>query len=143
MSHNEQKIGSAKPGIDGSITHNLNDVADVNITSVSDGQVLAYDSSSSKWVNSPGVTATAQYIWIGQGESNDYANTGNSGTISNGDAWYVYDSSPINTITGASITKVSSTDWVDYITLPAGQYVIDSQFFAEWTASGYIESRCI
>ena len=32
----------------------LDDIPDVNITSVSDGQILKYDSSSSKWVNGSG-----------------------------------------------------------------------------------------
>ena len=137
MSHNEQKIGTAKPSISGQIQPDLGDINDVTITSVADNELLQYNSSSSKWINS-NVVVSSNYIWIGQGESDDYSNTGNTGNISNGDAWYCYDSSPRNTITGATITKVGATDWIDYITLPAGLYVIDAQFFAEWSASGYL-----
>ena len=138
MSHNKQKIGTSEPDITGQITPSLSDISDVNITSVANENLLKYDSSASQWVNA-NVSANAEYIWIGQGESNAYSNTGQTGSISVGDAWYCYDSSPRNSITGATITKVASTDWVDYLTLPAGLYAVDAQFFAEWSASGYLQ----
>ena len=37
-------------------TSNINDLTDVNITSVSDGQVLKYDSATSKWINDTDAT---------------------------------------------------------------------------------------
>lgn len=36
----------------------INDISDVNITSVSDNQVLAYDSATSKWVNTGSSTVS-------------------------------------------------------------------------------------
>ena len=138
MSHNEQKIGNAEPNLAGLIQPALGDLSDVNITSASDTNLLQYNSSTSKWVNAS-VTASSGYIFIGSGASDDYSNTGNTGAINNGDAWYCYDASPKNTLAGATITNVSGTNWVDYITLAAGTYVVDAQFFAEWSASGYLE----
>lgn len=138
MSHNEQKLGNAKPSITGLIQPELGDLSDVNITSASDAELLQYNSSSSEWRNA-NVTVSSNYIFIGSGASDDYSNTGNTGSISNGDGWYCYDASPANTITGATITKIGATDWIDYITLPEGTYIVDAQFFAEWSASGYLE----
>ena len=51
--------------------------------------------------------------------------------------FYVYDSAPYNTITGSTINQTNG--WVDYITLPAGKYTIQSQVRAEFSAStGYL-----
>ena len=136
MSHNKVKVGTAEPDRQGDISVSIGDMSDVSISSAANGQLLKYNGTT--WSNAA-ATVDSQYIWIGQGESNAYSNTGNTGAISTGDAWYVYDSSPNNSITGATITKIGATDWVDYITLPAGTYVVDAQFFAEWTASGYLE----
>lgn len=137
MSHNEQKIGNSSPNREGVVTPSISDLSDTNINSLSSNQVLKYNSSTSSWENSVS-SSTVEYIWAGQGESNDYSNTGNTGSISNGDPWYVYDSNPINNISNSSITKVTNTHWIDYITLPEGVYVVDSQFFAEWSASGFL-----
>lgn len=136
MSHNDIKIGTSEPDRQGNISVSIADMNDVSVSTPSDGQLLKYNGSS--WSNS-GATVDAQYIFLGRGESNAYSNTGNTGAISNGDAWYIYDSNPRNTIAGATVTKIGATDWIDYITLPAGDYVVDAQFFAEWTASGYLE----
>ena len=138
MSHNKQKIGTSEPDISGQITPTLADISDVDVSSVAEGDLLQYVAASSSWSNA-NVTTASPYIWIGQGESNAYSNTGETGAISNGDGWYCYDSSPRNSITGATITKISGTDWIDYITLPEGFYLIDAQFYAEWSASGYLE----
>ena len=136
MSHNKIKVGTAEPDRTGDISVSISDMSDVSVSTPASGQLLKYDGSA--WANAT-ATIDSQYIWIGQGESNAYSNTGNTGAISVGDAWYVYDSAPTNSITGASITKIGATDWVDYITLPEGNYTVDAQFFAEWTASGYLE----
>jgi hypothetical protein len=138
MSHNDTKIGTAKPDRQGDISPSINDLGDVAVVSAASNQVLKYNSTSSAWENG-GAPANTPYMFIGAGESNDYSNTGNTGAISTGDAWYLYQASPTNNISGASITKIGATDWIDYITLPAGHYVVDAQFYAEWTASGYLE----
>ena len=138
MSHNDTKIGSAKPDRQGDISPSINDLGDVAVVSAASNQVLKYNSTSGDWENG-GAPTNAPYMFIGAGESNDYSNTGNTGAISTGDAWYLYDSSPRNTISGASITKIGSTDWIDHVTLPAGHYVVDAQCYAEWSASGFLE----
>ena len=138
MSHNKIKVGTAEPDRTGDISVSISDMSDVTVSTPAGGQLLKYDGSG--WANAT-ATIDSQYIWIGRGESNAYSNTGNTGAISVGDAWYLYDSSPNNSITGATVTKIGSTHWIDYITLPEGTYVVDAQFFAEWTASGYLECQ--
>ena len=136
MSHNKIKIGTAEPNRISNISPNLGDINDVSISSAGDGEFLKYNSGT--WENAPAAAST-YYIWCGEGAENAYSNSGATGSPSAGDAWFLYDSSPKNTISGATITKIGATDWIDYITLPAGNYVVDAQFFAEWTASGYLE----
>ena len=140
MSHNDVKIGSAEPNRQGDLSVSIGDMGDVTVSAPANGQLLKY--SATGWANAS-ATVDSQYIFLGRGESNAYSNTGHTGAISNGDAWYTYDSSPRNTITGASVTKIGATDWIDYITLPQGDYVVDAQFFAEWTASGYLETQLV
>ena len=137
MAHNNNKIGAASPNREGVITPQLNDLDNVSINAASSNQVLKWNSSNSTWENGA-PPASTPYMFIGAGESNDYSNTGNTGAISSGDAWYLYDTSPQNNIPGATITKIASTDWIDYVTLPAGHYIVDAQFYATWTASGYL-----
>ena len=45
--------------VSGAIVGNLDDLDDVTITSVADGEVLTYDSSTSKWVNEAASSAGA------------------------------------------------------------------------------------
>jgi hypothetical protein len=40
-----------KTYVDNSIKDNISEMEDVNITNLSDGQVLIYDSESEKWIN--------------------------------------------------------------------------------------------
>ena len=56
-------------------------------------------------------------IYIGRGETQTYA-----GTLATDQKLEFYDSNPINTITGASFTKRSGTNWIQEVTLPAGTY---------------------
>jgi len=133
MSHNNNKVGSAEPNRQGEITVNVNDLSDVNASSPSSGEILKYDSSTSKYINAPLVNA--QYMLIGQGESDAYSNSGLT-SIAATDEFRLYDTSPINEITGASISKVGSTHWVDEITLPAGRYTVLNNIRVVFTASG-------
>ena len=141
MSHNEQKIGTAKPTIAGVITPSLSDLSDVSASSPNANDTLQYSGGSWSPVASSGLSASTQYIYVGSGESNDYANTGNTGAVSVGDYWYVYDSSPAENISGASLNKVSGTNWVESVSLPAGHYVIEAQFHSAFTASGGLTLR--
>ena len=144
MSHNKIKVAGQEPNVSGEISVSLDNLSNVNITSIADDQVLQYDSSSSEWKNETlsGSTATVQYIQIGQGESNAYSNSGLT-TINANDEFRLYDSSPQNTITGATITNYLSTNWIEYVTLPAGTYQMIAQTRVEFSASGYFVYRFV
>ena len=144
MSHNKIKVAGQSPNTNGEITVAVNNLSDVNITSIADNQILQYDSASSQWKNEnlSGDTATVQYIQVGNGESNAYSNSGLT-TINADDEFRLYDSSPQNTISGASFTKYLSTHWVQYVTLPAGKYQCIAQTRVEFSASGYFVFRLV
>ncbi len=134
MSHNITTVSDKKPDASGNISFGANDLSDVTITSASNTQVLKYNGSS--WVNSAIGSATSEYILVGQGESNAYSNSGASSLAAN-QKLRIYDTSPKNTITGASFNKYSSTDWIESIVLPSGKYQVISQFNVTFSASGY------
>lgn len=144
MSHNKIKVAGQEPNVNGEISVAINNLSDINITSIADNQILQYDSASSEWKNEDfsAETATVQYIQIGNGESNAYSNSGLT-TISADDEFRLYDSSPQNTISGASFTKYLSTHWIQYVTLPAGKYQCIAQTRVEFTASGYFVFRLV
>jgi len=79
-------------------------------------------------------TTTTPIILIGRNHSQAYDSNPASPTLGAGDTLYIYDSSPINTISGASIS--SSNDWVSGVTLPAGTYIMSILFSVVFTASG-------
>jgi len=135
MSHNKITVAGQDPSSAGDITVGLNNLSDVTISSASSDQLIKYDGSS--FVNSAAPSMSASYLLAGQGETNAYSNSG-AASIGAGDTIRIYDTSPINTITGASFTKYSSTDWIETFTLPAGNYQIISQFNVSFSASGYL-----
>ena len=139
MSHNKIKIGSKSPNTSGEITVDLNDLNNVNASSPSDTQLLKYVSASSEWqaVDPSAASPTMEYILIGQGESNDYDNSTTDTTITSSHILGLYDTSPTNNITGASLTNEGSTDWVKSISLPAGKYQIWLSYRVEFSASGF------
>ena len=134
MSHNKFTVGSASPDTDGDVTLTIGNLSDVSVTNPSAGQSLVW--SGSAWENGSASSA-AQFMLIGQGETNAYSNATASASISAGDTIYLYDTSPVNTITGSTITKVSSTDWVETITLPAGNYILMATYAVEFSATGH------
>ena len=81
-------------------------------------------------------SVTAQMIIIGRGESDAYSNSGAT-SFASGQTLRVYDTNPINTITGASLT--SSNNWISAITLPTGVYIVRAFFGAVFTASGELK----
>lgn len=81
------------------------------------------------------VTAGTPLILIGAGESNAYSNSSATGLGANTNL-YFYDSSPLNTISGATLT--GSSGWYSSVTLPAGEYIIESCFNCDFTASGIL-----
>lgn len=142
MSHNNNKIGNANPDIQGEITMSLNDLTDVSTNSPVDGQLIKYVDSSSSWesVNPPSAVSLG-YIWLG-GKINNYSNSPST-SLSNGNVIYIWDESPTNTISGATINVTSGNvnanenNWVESIELPSGKYVFRAQSMFEFSASGY------
>jgi hypothetical protein len=134
MSHNKFKVGSATPNANGEITLNLTNLSDVSGTPSSD-HYLKYDGSG--WITaSASAGSEIEYIFIGRGESNAYSNSPHgTGAFTASSDLYVYDSSPTNNITGATIT--SSSGWISSITLPTGNYLVSGQTLLEFSSSGY------
>lgn len=79
------------------------------------------------------VNVQNNFIVIGQGSSDDYSNSAAS-SFNAGATLYFYDQSPINRITGATIT--SANDWISSVTLPAGTYLLTAFFGPIFSASG-------
>ena len=71
-------------------------------------------------------------LLIGLGERDNYSNSGAT-TLTN-TTLYFYDSSPINNISGATLT--GSSGWYSSVTLPAGRYIITVGYAVEFSASG-------
>lgn len=74
-----------------------------------------------------------QVILIGEGASVDYSLSPATG-LAAGDDLYLYDTSPTNTISGATISTTSG--WIDSVSLPAGKYHIQAATHVEFSASG-------
>ena len=134
MSHNKIKVGSATPDANGDVTLNLDSLSDVSGTP-STNQYLQYDGSG--WTPvSASASSEVEFIFIGHGESDAYSNSPHgTGAFTSTSDLYVYDTSPVNTITGATIT--SSSNWISSITLPAGNYLVSGQTLLEFSSSGY------
>lgn len=135
MSHNSHVVNGQKPDNTGAITESLGDLSDVNAISPSEGQALVFDNASSTWVVSS-IGGASGVINIGQGEQDAYSNSGASSLGASTDV-YFYDSAPTNTIAGATITKYLATDWVQSVTLPAGDFVIWARYAVEFSTTGY------
>lgn len=143
MSHNKITVQGQNPDSSGNVSLSSLDIGDLNnvtITTPSTDQVIKYDGAG--YVNAAAPAGSAEYILIGQGESNAYSNSGVA-NLSTGTEIRIYDTSPRNTITGATITEYLTSDWYSSVTLPAGDYFIMAQFNVEFTASGYIAAQLI
>ncbi len=134
MSHNTTNIANKKPDVNGNISVELSDLSNVSGTA-STNQFLKYDGTN--WAPADGSASGAvEFIYIGHGESNSYSNSPHgSGAFTSTSDLYVYDTSPTNTITGATIT--SSSNWISSITLPSGNYLVSGQTLLEFSSSGY------
>ena len=143
MSHNKITVQSQNPDANGNISLtslNIDDLNNVTITSPTTDQIIKYDGSG--YINAAAPAGAAEYILIGQGESNAYSNSG-AANLSVGTELQIYDTAPRNTITGATITEYLTSDWYSSVTLPAGDYFVMAQFNVEFTASGYISGQLI
>ena len=114
-------------GAGGGGATNLNGLSDVNITSVSNGQILSYNNTSGQWENQTGVTggltykgafnATAGTPSLTNAVQGDFYIIDTAGTIY-GQTWNVGDHLLINEDMGGSITnsKIDKVDNTDQVT---------------------------
>lgn len=146
MSHNSIKIGSASPNVSGEISPSISDLSDVTGTP-SNGQYLAYNSTASEWqpVTDTSVSNTVEYFVWGRGESEDYEHSPETaGIINIGATMYIYDTAPLNGITGATYSSTTSTgsgggEWLNSVTLPAGTYRINCSLLPSFFSTGYFD----
>ena len=135
MSHNKFSVASQSPDSSGDVSVALANLSDVSISGPSEDQVLKYNGSS--FVNSAAPTGTGEYLQLGRGETygSDYPFSAPS--VANR-IIYLYDTTPINTISSATLHESATSDWYDSVTLPAGKYLIMSQTNVAFSASGYL-----
>ena len=134
MSHNKIKVGTAEPDVNGDIALSLSDIVS---GTPSAGDTIKYNGSA--WETETLVPGSS-FLYISTTTANAYSNSPATST-STGD-WYFYGDNIINNI-GATITKHSTTDWITSITLPAGDYILRSATFAEFSASGYLRLKWV
>ena len=139
MSYRNTRVNGVAPDANGNIAVAFDSLFDVTGTPTT-GQVLAYDATANTW--SPTSTgAGSGFAVFGQGESNDYSNSGFALTA--GSTWGVYDSAPVNNTDGAvTFNKVAGTHWLSSFNLAAGNYHIFAQFAGAFSASGYLAVAC-
>lgn len=135
MSHNKITVAGQKPDVNGSITVPFVSTDQITGTPSTD-DYLKWNGTYWEPTANASLTTGVGHIFIGQGESDNYSNSPHgTGSFSDLDQIYFYDSSPVNTITGATIT--SSSNWISSITLPAGDYHIHVKTLFEFSADGY------
>jgi hypothetical protein len=141
MSHNIEKINGKKQEPSGNITVSVGDLD--GIGSVSSGQLLKYNETLGVWdgIDEPtGGVSGFDFALFGQGELDDYANSGFGTTV--GDTWGFYDSNPENNIASSvTFNYVPGTSWLENITFQPGTYEIFVQCDAAFSASGYVGVR--
>ncbi len=136
MSHNKFTVGGVLPDSSGNIaisSLSLSELSNVTLTNVQAGEIVTYDGSN--YVNSSVPSGAVEYMLLGQGESADY-DTSPASSMAAGSTIYIYDTSPINNITGATLNKTG--DWINTFSLPAGSYNILVQTRVKYNGSGYL-----
>ena len=122
MSHNKFKIGAVSGNRTSEIPLDLSDLGDVSSTAPNSGEFLEW--GGTEWAGAtPSGVGSSGVIFIGEGASQDYNNSSATDPILGTNVEF-YDSSPINTISGASITP--SSNWISSVTLPAGTYLFEA-----------------
>jgi len=129
MSHNSSKVNTQEPNRQGVVTQALDDLSDVNITSISSGQALEYDGA--QWVNSANAI-TVGSVFCGEGASQNYSTSSASG-VTNGDVVQFYAASPHNSL---SATITSSSSWVSAVTVPVGTYRVSALVALTFSSAG-------
>lgn len=133
MSHNKIKVGSAEPNRTSQLNIDINDLNNVNISSVSANQILQYDGAN--WGNGQ---VQGGLVFAGEGATQNYSGSSASGVTTSDDIEF-YAANPINNL-GATIT--SSSSWISSITLTSGTYRLQAVAGLELSASsGLLEYR--
>lgn len=140
MSHNSYKIGANEPTALSVLQARVEDMQNVSTSGLATNDVLTYNSSTQTWSNQAPVSVVTNTIMIGRGESDAYSNCGVS--VAAGNVICFYDSSALNSISGATLNYTAGTSWVQSFTLPAGTYYITAQTVFAFSASGYLAFRC-
>lgn len=81
------------------------------------------------------LVSTTEYIVFGRGESIAYSNSPATG-VSSSDQFFFYDSTPINNITGATLS--TTNDFLTSASLPQGEYIMQWSFHLESTSSSWL-----
>lgn len=119
MAYNKVKVAGQVPNSTGEITVSVENLNDVNLSSIQSNQVLQYNDTTSNWVNVDTSTLSGgTVLFLGDGTSTAYP-TGGSALANNVDLHFynvVYN--------GVSATVGSG--WIDSITLPAGSYLCNA-----------------
>ena len=127
MSYNNIKVNSISNN-NANVTINLENLSNTSFSSLANDHILKYDGTN--WINSALSSSAKEYIFIGEGASQPYSDSGHTSIAASNHVISVYDSSPINTISNASFSykdSDSSTNWIISITLPAGKYNVIAQ----------------
>jgi len=127
MSHNKLTIGTATSDRTSSLSTSLSDLDDVSSTAPNSNEFLKW--SGSEWEGGAGGGSSTGVIFIGEGSSQNYSGTNPAVGVDVS----LYDSSPINTISGASITP--SSNWISSVTLPAGTYLFEASVALTFTTT--------
>jgi|13_taG_2_1085334.scaffolds.fasta_scaffold00125_45 hypothetical protein len=144
MSHNKIKVAGKSPNQAGEISVDVGDLNDVTVSSASTSQFLQYNGIA--WVNTTAsVGGAGEFILFGQGSSVDYSDSP-AVNFSVGSTIYAHDPSPINNISGSSLSVTSGytgaetdkNNWLNSITLPSGNYLLTASVGIEFSASGYL-----
>ena len=127
MSHNNTTVRGVAPSADGDIDLDLADLGGISGT-LSAGTYLLHNGTAFDVTSAPG---GGGIIFIGEGAASTYPRT-----LAAADEVCFFDSSPTNTITGATLNLLSGqSDWYESVTVPAGTYYMRGTCIGDFTAS--------
>ena len=129
MSHNLVKANSKTADRASTISVELSDLSDVSTTAPTTGQALTWGGAQWEPTTSSGAGGN---IFIGEGASVAYYSSATN-PANNVDV-YFYDTSPHNSISGATIN--STSNWIDSVTLPTGSYMLESCVALSFSTTG-------
>ena len=131
MSHNKIKVGGQSPNTSGEISVAINNLSDVNITSVANNDFLKYNSTSGDWENNATASSSSvSIVFLGEGADQTYPET-----LASGSDVYFYAASPINTIGATLGSSDTYSNWYDQFTLPAGDYILQASLHGDYTGA--------